>query len=100
MGRARVEARLKGEAASVFSSSFSGGFFSHGPICTGFHALFLLAVPLALAASPEDPTEAVGWYGKEYVTCGQQPSTVQITDCLLAAAERWDKRLNAPPIRK
>lgn len=60
-----------------------------------FIALFLLAVPLALAASPEDPTEAVGWYGKEYVTCGQQPSTVQITDCLLAAAERWDKRLNA-----
>lgn len=60
-------------------------------------AVFLLlgaAAPCA-AASAEDPTEAVGWYGREFVTCGEKTSTGQITDCILAAAERWDKRLNA-----
>lgn len=60
-----------------------------------FIALFLLALPPAFAASAEDPTEAVGWYGKEYLSCGDRTSTVQITDCLLALAERWDQRLNA-----
>lgn len=49
----------------------------------------------ALAEDAESPTEAIGWYGKEFVACGEKTSTGQITDCILAAAERWDKRLNA-----
>ncbi|MEW6258101.1 MAG: lysozyme inhibitor LprI family protein [Pseudomonadota bacterium] len=57
--------------------------------------MFITSLAPAFAASAEEPTEAVGWYGKEYIACGDKMSTGQITDCILAAAERWDKRLNA-----
>lgn len=59
-------------------------------------ALLLLgAAPLHAQDNPEAPTEAATWYGKEFQTCGEKTSTGQITDCILAAAERWDNRLNA-----
>lgn len=56
--------------------------------------LLLGAAPLHAQDDPEAPTEAVNWYGKEFQACGAKTSTGQITDCILAAADRWDKRLN------